>query len=40
MDQDVPMEVSNSPSNGEGVGDDLTKYNLDDYDEEDTMPGQ
>ena len=39
MDQDVPMGESNAKNNGVDVGDDLAKYNLDDYDEEDTMPG-
>ena len=39
MDQDVPMEDANPQQNDEATGDDLAKYNLDDYDDEDAMPG-
>ncbi len=40
MDQDAPIEGAAPQTNREGAGDDLAKYTLEDYDEEDTMPGQ
>ena len=44
MDEDVPMDQDEQPQAGGSkpsgpTGDDLTQYNLDEYDNEDAMPG-
>ena len=40
MDEDVPMDQDESRAEGsKPKGDDLSQYNLDEYDNDDAMPG-
>ena len=39
MDEDVPMDEDPKPPKDASASDDLAQYNLDNYDEDDAMPG-
>ncbi len=39
MDEDVAMDEDSDLSKAEGKGDGLDEYNLEDYDDDDGMPG-
>lgn len=40
MDEDVPMDQDGpNPESSKPKGDDLSQYNLDDYDNDEAMPG-
>lgn len=39
MDEDVPMDDGSKPSKTQSGPDDLEQYNLENYDDDDVMPG-
>ena len=39
MDEDVPMDEGSKPQDSKPSGNDLSQYNLDDYDNDEAMPG-